>query len=185
MSSFKFSLKTYCVVLTAIAVGLGFYWKSFQDRRRAVAAIERLDGTLDVKYFGPTWLRKLVGDDKYFWDPVGVYFDRPLSVAELESVLPILTSFERLHLLALPGTTITDETLPMISPFAGKLTFLNLQGSPISDDSIVHLKQFQRLIVVCFSDTRLTFTGLAKLHFALPECTIAARWGDERVSLGP
>jgi hypothetical protein len=184
-SWFKFSLKTYLVVVTAIAVWLGFYWKSFQDRRVAIAAIERLDGTLDVKFYGPHWLRKFVDDEKCFWDPVGVFFERPLSVAELESVLPSLRSFERLHLLTLPGTTITDETLPMISPFAGKLTFLNLHGSPISDTSTDQLKQFRRLIVVCLSDTRLTFRGLAKLHHALPECTIAARVGDNRFSLGP
>jgi hypothetical protein len=165
---FRFSLKTVLVLMTAIAAWLGFYWKPLQERRAAVAVIERLDGALEVKYYGPKWLRKIVGDERYFWDPVGVEFKRPLSVTELESVLPSLMSFERLHLLTLPGTTITDETLPMISPFASKLTYLNLHGSPITDASIVHLKQFRPLIIVCFSQTKLTSTGLAQLHYALP-----------------
>jgi hypothetical protein len=181
---FRFSLKTLLVLMTAIAAWLGFYWKPLQERRAEVAAIERLDGALDVKYYGPKWLRNFV-DERCFWEPVGVDFKRPLSVAELESVLPILMSFERLQLLTLPGTTITDETITRISPFADKLTYLNLHDSPISDASIVHLKPFRRLIVVCLPNTRLTSAGLAQLHYALPECSISGFVGNQHVSLGP
>jgi hypothetical protein len=181
---FRFSLKALLVLMTAVAAWLG-YWKSFQDRRAAVAAIERLGGTLDAKYHGPKWLSIVVGDERYFWEPTGVHFKRPLKLAELESVLPSLMSFQHLHVLNFQGTTITDGTLPIISPLASKLTLLNLHGSPISDASIEHLKPFQRLVILVLSDTNLTSAGLAELHDALPACTISAFVRGQIVSLGP
>lgn len=174
---YNFSLKTLLVVMTALAIWLGLYAKSYRDRRTAVAEIERLDGAMGIKYLGPEWLRKVVNDEKYFWDPAGVHFNRPLTVAELESVLPYLMSFQRLHDLTLRGTS--DETLPLLLPLASKLTFLNFSDSSISDASIANLKQFPKLQTLIVLNTRLTTAGRAELQRAFPKCsivnTVAAR----------
>ena len=172
---FNFSLKTLLIVMTVFAVWLGFYVIHFRDRRTAVAAIERLDGAMGIRYLGPDWLRKVVGDERYFWDPAGVHFNRPLTVAELESILPILTSFQRLHDLTLPGDTITNDTLPLLFPLAGKLTYLNLSRSPISDAAIADLKKFPKLKTLRISNVHLSPAGVEELHQALPKCKIDDR----------
>ena len=181
---FNFSLKALLVVMTAVAVWLGIYWMPLQERRIAIAKIEQLGGTLDVKYFGPGWLRKLVGDEKYFWDPIGVHFNRPLSAAELDAVWPSVMSFQRLHILSIPGT-ISDENVERLSPLASKLTFLNITDSSISDASLGHLKEYRQLIQLCAFDTNLTPVGIAELHHALPECTIGTFVDDKVVNIGP
>jgi hypothetical protein len=170
---FSFSLRTIFVLMTALSIWLGLYVKSYRDRRNAVAEIERLDGAMGIKYFGPEWLRNIVKDEKFFWDPAGVHFNRPLTEAELKSILPHLMTFQRLHDLTLPGSTITNDNLPSLFPLASKLTYLNVAGSQISDDAIVHLKQFPKLKILRVNGTGITGAGVRELQQALPTCRVS------------
>jgi hypothetical protein len=172
---FAFSLKTLLVVMTALAVWLGLYVKSFRDRRNAVAEIERLDGAMGIKYLGPEWLRKFVDDEKCFWDPAGVHFNRPLTVNELKNVVPILMSFQRLHDLTLPGDTVTDDTLPLLMPLAGKITYLDLSGCRLSDDAFNQLTKFEKLKRLGLDSTLVSSSAVEKLQQALPKCKIDVR----------
>lgn len=171
----NFSLKTLLVVMTVIAVWLGFYVKSFRDRRTAVADIERLRGAMGIKYLAPEWVRNLVGDDKYFWDPAGVHFNRPLTASELELVVPHLLRFERLHDLTLPSPTVTNETLPLLLPLADKLTYLNLSGAEPADVDIVQFEQFPKLKNLWITAILPTSTEIEALQRALPNCKIELR----------
>ena len=93
---FRFSLRTLLVLMTALAVWLGLYAKSLRDRKAAVVLIEQLNGALGVKLAGPAWLWRLVGDERYFFDPAGVHFnagERPTD-DDLRMVMKHLVRFK-------------------------------------------------------------------------------------------
>lgn len=80
---FQFSLRALLVALTLLGVWLGIAVAPAQRQRRAVKAIEALGGSVrydwqskegssDPSPNGPTWLRRLVGDD-YFQSVECVY----------------------------------------------------------------------------------------------------------------
>ena len=50
--------------------------------------------------------------------------------------------------------------------------FLNLTGSPITDDAIPHLQQMKSLRILLATGTKITAEAAAKLQAALPECVI-------------
>jgi hypothetical protein len=172
---YRFSLKTLLVVMTLLAVGLGFYVNSYRQRRAAVAAIEDLGGVMGVQYMGPEWLRSRVQDEKYFWDPAGVHFngsDHQLTDAELKRVMPYLKTFERLQDLSLPSPKITNAAIPMLLPLANKLVNLDLSQSQITVDALVHLKRFRNLAMLVITHTPLSTADIDEFKKALPNCTI-------------
>ena len=171
---FSFSLKTLLVVMTALAVWLGFYVKSFRDRRAAVAAIEQFDGAMGIKYLGPDWLRKFVDDEKYFWDPAGVHFNTTYHITDddLQQVMRHLTGFKRLHDLTLQGSAITDDGVAMLLPLSDKLVYLDLAGTKTTDLGVKHLKKFRYLTTLDISNTAVTLAGYEELRKALPSCNL-------------
>jgi hypothetical protein len=171
---FRFSLKTLLVMMTVLAVWLGLYAKKFRDRKEAVAAIETLDGAMGIKYLGPEWLRKLINDEKYFWDPAGVHFNEPLTDGDLDHVVGYLTHFQRLRDLTLQGSTITDNGLALLLPLREKLVWLDISNTPISDAAISDLKRFSGLRTLRLQNTRITPAGIAELQESLPNCKIDA-----------
>jgi hypothetical protein len=170
---FNFSLKTFLIVITVVAVGMGMYAKWLRERRAAVAEVEQLQGALGIRYVGPEWLRNVVGDEKYFWDPAGVHFNRALTEAELKSVMPRLMSFRRLHDLTLHG--LTDDTLPFLFPLASKLAYLDISSSQLSDDAIVHLHNFSELRTLRIGNTRVSSAGIETLRQTLPKCKLVTQ----------
>jgi hypothetical protein len=179
---FKFSLKTLLVVMTVIAVCLVLYLKQFRARREAIATIERLGGEVAVApsyaglYLGPEWIRKLISDEKYFWEPVGVRINSPISDDELEQVMRRVINFERIYDLSLFGTSGTDNALALVRPLGDNLLCLRFYDTDISDAAIVHLKQLPMLKSLVLNGTSITPAGIAELQAALPNCIIEYRW---------
>lgn len=169
----RFSLRTLLVVTTVLAISLGLYFKSFRDRRAAVAAMEKLGGAISLRYYGPEWLRKLVGDEKYFWNPIAVRFqaDDPLTDDELQSAIPYLQNFGDLNYLAFRESQITNDGLKHLLPLADRLLMLDLTHTAVSDAGIIHLKQLPKLMFVRVKEgTAITPAGIAELERALPGC---------------
>ncbi len=80
---FQFSLRALLVALTLVGVWLGIAVAPAQRQRRAVKAIEAVGGSVEYDWQrteggsdpfpnGPTWLRRLIGDD-YFQSVECVY----------------------------------------------------------------------------------------------------------------
>jgi hypothetical protein len=76
---FQYSLRSFLVVVTALAVWLGVVVNRAREQREAVKAIEALGGDViyegedpfaDAEPSGPAWLRRVVGND--FFDAVDV-----------------------------------------------------------------------------------------------------------------
>ncbi|HUY90495.1 MAG TPA: hypothetical protein VMV10_17290 [Pirellulales bacterium] len=130
----QFSLRTFLVLLTALAVWLGVASHRMREQREAVKAIETLGGTvaydwqyerltdevvfdrLPGKHPGaPAWLRRLVGDD-FFQEVVGVAFFRAPSGKsefqdeEIRRWIPHLQKFPKLRVLLIDGSC-SDEAM--------------------------------------------------------------------------
>ena len=133
-SWFRYSLRTFLVILTLFAVWLGWTVHCARQTRLAIDAIEELGG--HVAYLhertksgefdsrgtlpGPAWLRELIGNE-YFLD-----------VSRIEFFGPRITS-------------ITNDDLKQLSTHLKKLQnlqWLNLGGCPISDISALQGRVF-------------------------------------------
>jgi hypothetical protein len=160
--------------MTVIAVTLGLYVKSLRDRRAAIVAIEQLGGAMGIKYSGPAWLRALVGDEKYFWDPAGVHFNTDHRIAddELPQVVNYLKGFNRLWELTLAGSQVTDAGLAQLRPLSNKLRQLNLSDTAVSDAGLVQLECLTSLKDLDLRNTPVTDAGVAELQKVLPNCRI-------------
>ncbi len=170
---FRFSLRTLFLFLTAFAIYFGLYMKRARDRKAAILAIERLDGALGFKLSGLPWMRELIGDEKCFWDPAGVHFDRSGHVTDnaLQLVIGHLESFQRLQHMTLAGSQVTDTGVAHLK-LLSKLTWLNLNDTEVSDVGLNHLKNLRSLTDLRVANTAVTDAGIANLQKALPNCKV-------------
>jgi hypothetical protein len=169
----RFSLRTLLVIMTVLAISLGLYVQSLRDRRAAIGVMEKLGGAISFRYHGPEWLRELVGDEKYFWNPNAVRFESsdPLTNDELQSAMPYLKSLGDLNYLSFRESQITNEGLKHLLPLADRLLVLDLTYTAVSDEGIIHLKQMPKLMFIRVKGgTAITPAGIAELERALPGC---------------
>lgn len=83
-----------------------------------------------------------------------------------------LSAFSGLEVLSLTNsTTVTDEPIRDTSHFS-KVRNLNLNGASITDAGLTSLATLVNLKDLRLSNTRVTKSGVGKLHQALPSCTI-------------
>ena len=171
---FSFSLKTLLVLMTALAIGLGLYVESFRGRRAAIAAIDGLNGSISYKENGPSWLRKFISDEKFFWNPVAVRFspNDPVTDDELQSVINHLMKFNDMTYLNLDRSQITDAGLAQLLPLADKLESLDIRGTRVSDDGIAHLQRLSRLTLLRLKDSAISTAGIEKIRKSLPSCKL-------------
>jgi hypothetical protein len=160
--------------MTALAVWLGLYAKSLRDRKAAVVLIEQLNGALGVKLAGPAWLRRLVGDERYFFDPAGVHFnagERPTD-DDLRMVMKHLVRFKRLRDLTLAGTGVTDAGLGYLCQLSSRLKMLDISDTKVTDAGLRRLQCLHALTTLRVHNTAVTESGVEALQHALPSCTI-------------
>jgi len=171
---FSFSLKTLLVVMTAVAIVLGLYVKSFRDRRVAIAAIDGLNGSISYQESGPNWLRKFISDEKFFWNPVAVRFNPndPVTDGELQSAMKHLLKFDDMTYLNLYRSQITNAGLAQLLPLANNLESLDIRSTSISDDGIAHLKRLRRLTLLRLKDSAISPDGIDEIRKSLPSCKL-------------
>ncbi len=112
---FQYSLRSFLILLTALAVWLGFVVNRAREQREAVKEIEAVGGNViydwELSYLpaaspidldpdaispGPGWLRRLVGDE--FFQDVGVVFLAGPEASAL-SAIPHLQRLRALRIL--------------------------------------------------------------------------------------
>jgi hypothetical protein len=154
-------------------VWLGFYLKSFRDRRAAIAALEKAPASFSLRLDGPAWLRERARDQKYFWNPVAVRF-HPNSVTdgELRSLMKYIHRFEDLTYLYFTECPITDQGLKELLPLADKLDTLDIRRTGITDQGIATIKQLPRLTLLRIEGSAISPQGITELKRSLPNCKL-------------
>jgi hypothetical protein len=134
----QFSLRTFFVLVAALAVALSAASNKAREQRDAVKAIEAMGGTvsydwqyerkLDEIVFAirpgaqpaaPRWLRSLIGDE-LFQEVVGVAFvpapaaDREFSDEEVRRWIPHLRKFPKLRLMLIGGACSNDAMAELV-----------------------------------------------------------------------
>ena len=112
---FQFSLRSFFVVMTCLAVWLGIIVNRAREQQEAVKAIEALGGSVrydrqfeaKVESPGRAWLRRLIGDD-YFDEVRLVTFDGapPDEHLDIPASIPYLRRLRGLETVVVPATTL-------------------------------------------------------------------------------
>lgn len=173
----QFSLATLLALMTVVCAVLGLEIVPSERQRRAVAAIETLQGK--VLYFGEVpareaWYqdlddmpRPLMPDFLRRWLPRD-YFDRVQEVNFSgtwagDADLAHLPALGRLRRLDLVNTRITDAGLAHVSGLTG-LRVLSLRDTAITDAGLSHLRTLANLQMLVLNGTKVTGTGLAQVR---------------------
>jgi hypothetical protein len=171
---FRFSLRTLLVLMTVLAIWLGLYAKRLRDRRDAILAIDQMDATIGVQTRGPTWLRPVFRDERYFWDVGAVAFPatRRLTDDDLHQLMNYLDRFNAVNQLKLSGSQITDAGLESLAQVSDTLIILDLKDTAVSDRGVMHLKRLKALRDLFIRGTNISEAGVSDLQQELPNCTI-------------
>jgi len=160
----RWSLRTMLLLLTAVALGLGWYCNRAQRQQRAVAAIVQQGGRvlythqLPGRTTDPPWLSRYLGMD--YADTlgnvelIGSQFD--------DDDLVLLDDLPGVQWIRLHETKVTGRRFDCISRQTG-LTWLVVKDSPIRGDALRHLRPLHRLETLYLEGTAIGDADLAHL----------------------
>ncbi len=162
-SCIQFSLRALLALLTLAGVWMGLFVRDAARQRRAVAAIEKLGGS--VFYSGECGLdgNPLFGRH----EPLPVtsairnFLCAHFGVDYLDSVVYV----------GLNGRKICDADLAKLAPL-DHLQTLDLDYTAVTDNGLRHLERFTHLRRLYVSNTSVTKEGIARLRRALPRTSI-------------
>ncbi len=185
----QFRLRTLFVLLTAVALWLGWQVRQAERQRRAVQAILDVGGIVEYDFessaangWRPAWVRRLIGND-LLHDVVSVQFDGARMMVELRrydlptkeqfalalSHLGDLPALERLELgIMLP---LTDADLANVAALA-ELRELTIYAQQVTDAGLEHLASLRRLEQFHIDSASVTRAGIDRLQQALPACHV-------------
>jgi hypothetical protein len=176
----QYSLRTILIAVSITCVALAIIGHHYRTRRAAVRAIDELGGGYSIHLQGPAWLRKLVDDDKYFYNLRRISLgrpdspckaERPFNDEELAAVIDHINVFRGPRMLDFQGSPITDEGLRHLQRVRD-LEILWLDSTPITDAGLLHLASISTLKQIQLTGSKVTDEGVAKLQRSLPNCHV-------------
>jgi internalin A len=181
-SYLRLSLRGLIVLVLGIGGWLGWMVHRARVQRNAVAALQKIDGTVQYdwerkdgrsfpngKPWGPRWLVDRIGIDYFgYVTQVRLVATHQLSDAELIHI----SHLSRLEELDLHRSPVTDARLTHLEGLAD-LQSLRLFHTGVSDGGLVHLRGLARLRNLSIENTKVTDTGVRELQRALPKLTIS------------
>jgi Leucine Rich repeat len=120
---FRYSLRTFLIVVTVCGVWLGWKLRAAREQQRAVATVRELGGSVKYDYedgstgllLEPPWLLELLGRD-FFHNVVSVdLYAQPFDQKNFGKVFPLLRKLPRLRRLSVEAGTIHDDDLQHLS----------------------------------------------------------------------
>ncbi len=164
----QFSLRTFLIVLTLLAMGLGYVSFRAREQREAVARINELGGHIQYDYQrgsnpkpsppGWPWLRRLVGDE-YFQD---VAFVNLGNTKVSDADLRLISKLRRTKILTLDGTNISDEGLASIRGMS-ELQSLGLMKTKVTTEGIRRMRPPRTGSTVRLAETSIGDDALPNL----------------------
>ena len=120
--------------------------------KSANVAIKDAGGTCGYSLDGPKWLRELVGNDLYFYNPLritlgsdtGNVAPNAINDETIATMVPHIQVFSRFETLDLRAVAITDNGIATLSRL-DRLKTLRIESPNITDDGISLLRDFSRL----------------------------------------
>ena len=172
---FQYSLRSLFVLMFLACVGMSWVGVKMQKARKqkeAVEAIKKLGGQVQYDYEvrrpgnpppgagppGPTWLRKLLGDDLFTTVVNVVLFSSSATDADLEH----LTGLTQLQMLNIRNTKVTTAGLVHLKGLA-KLNSLALWDTKVTDAGLESLKELTQLQELVLFGTKVTGCGFEHL----------------------
>ncbi len=149
-------------VLILIAFGLEIGLPIYRQNV-AIREIRRLGGMVQTLPAGPTWLRKLIGDERAeSFEHVEVvdFRDTKISDGELENVLQRIGT--GIVALDLAETQVTDIGLKAVRRMT-TLKYLFLDGTRVTDAGLIHLRGFTSVRKLGLERTHVTDAGVVNL----------------------
>ena len=178
----RFSVRGMIVMVLVIGVGLGWLVRSAHIQRDAVAAIERVGGTVYYDwqwkkgtYLGtgqpraPRWLVDFIGVD-YLGHVTYVLVTLPPE--EVDLVMTQLACLTQLERLSLAHSPVGDVRLARLKGLL-KIEYLDLSSTRITDDGLVNLVSLRNLSTLLRRRTYVTDAGTQRLNQSLPRVTIS------------
>lgn len=154
----QFSLGTLLVVVAALCVWLAWHVELARRQREAVtelhklrvAVLYRTPGLRDNGEQEPAWLRRVLG----------AAYREPVTYVGFQHAAKLQDEPERI-----------GQALALLAELRG-LKRLSLEGLPVTDNDLMHLKSLAELQRLDLSYTEVTADGVARLQQALPNCKI-------------
>jgi hypothetical protein len=172
---FQFSLRSLLILTVVVAVP--FSWLAVEingarKQKEVVDALSQFTGSVSYDYEydsignwiptteppGPSWLRKVLGDD-FFVNVVIVYFAGPKAE---DAALKYLEGMKQVREIQFIKTRITDAGLEHIKGL-NQLKELYFNHDQITDAGLEHLKGLNRLEILFLRVNKITDTGLEHL----------------------
>jgi hypothetical protein len=167
---FRYRLRTFLILVSLIAVWLGWTVHRARTQRGAVAAIRAARGTVMFDYHengprswstagtprGPRWMRDQLGSE---------YFDRPVYIKlfgtpENGAWIDAVNQLPSVKTLLLSGPNVNDDTLVRLEG-STSLRELHLNNSSVSDEGLRHLAKFSNLRWLVLDYTSISDAGAA------------------------
>lgn len=171
----RFSLRTFLLVITLVAIWIGFKCQRAREQANAVAALQKLSVQViydwqyrmgryelpptSAKPSAPEWLRKAVGE--HFFQTV-VRIDGNFAQIH-DADLKILEQLPEIRYVSLCDTSVTDEGMRYIAALPN-VQFVVLAATKVGDAGLKQLTKAKTLRSVTLPITRVTDAGLAALQ---------------------
>ena len=140
-------------------------------------AIDALHGVFAVKIIGPAWLRKLMGDDRYFYELHAVTVGQPsqnphdVTDEEIEQLVVHLKRMPKLEAIYIEGRAVTDTALRNLKDLQ-QIESLRLPETSVTDRGLDYLAELRGLKRLDLAGTKVTAEGIRRLQEKLPDCEI-------------
>ena len=165
---FRFGMRLLIVVVSLLAVALGFVTNKAHQQRTAVNWVRANGGMVTYDFDrtledlpGPGWAHSLFGVD-FFAVPVGV----SLNYALVEDITP-LSRLRQLDTVLLTGTFVGDVT-----PLSHLNRVETLQHDVTEVTDVLPLMKLRQLQYLNLSGNNISKDDLERLQSALPKCRI-------------
>jgi hypothetical protein len=180
----RYSVRALLILLTAVAIWLGYLATSAKKQRDATAAIREMGGSVLYHYQishgevvktpppGPSWLRNLLGRD-WFDTVIFVEFYNKPGKGTDEELASAISKLPRLDTLHLTKVKVGETTLKTISGMT-QLGCLTFHGPNFTDDSLQYIYPLRKLRQLNLDDTKVTDAGVKSVQAAIPSVYISS-----------